>query len=73
MHEIKIRDLAEKVNTIRLSRAEDQPFVEKLKMVTSSLSNDLVNFKKDQIAVAKEIENSKEHIADHTKELVIYF
>ncbi|KAJ3092285.1 kinetochore-associated Ndc80 complex subunit nuf2 [Quaeritorhiza haematococci] len=53
------QDLAEKVNSIRLRQAEQEPMAQKLREVNMSLTNDLRELKKQQTTLTSEIDNLK--------------
>lgn len=57
--ETKLNDLTDKVNSIRLARAEEQPTVQELRKVTTILTSELRDLKKTQTDLAQEMDNLK--------------
>lgn len=67
--ESKIDLLTEKINSIRLTRADEAPTVEKLKAITAALGEDMIVLRKRQAVVAEEIERAKQQKADLTEKI----
>lgn len=57
--EKKLSQLTDNVNSIRLTRAEQQPQVQDLRKVTSVLAADLRDLKKNQTDLAQEMDALK--------------
>ncbi|KAJ3307218.1 kinetochore-associated Ndc80 complex subunit nuf2 [Kappamyces sp. JEL0829] len=55
----KLQDLTDKVNSVRLARAEQQPLVQELRKLTSALAADLRELKKAQTALAQDMDQLK--------------
>jgi kinetochore protein Nuf2 len=62
--------LAEKVNSIRLHRAEQEPQVQELRALNSTLASDLKELRRLQQAISSDIEQFKKEKLDLDDKLV---
>lgn len=65
-------ELAEKVNSIRLKRQEEEPAVQKLKEANSVQTSELRELKRQQTNLTNEIESRKKEKTELTDKIVNY-